>query len=148
MNAIIREIDHHQPSCQIVRTEFGLMISWWTKWIGGDFDNTTKKRNTPPCLAISWVDTINCNMFYNTSYSYFHSYYSRMNSGYILGWIYQLQCLSIYWRRNRKKLNIKSWNIKYSKNINQITKNLMAYITSKKTGNVTVPEEMIDNCAI
>ena len=44
MNAIIREIDHHQPSCQIVRTEFGLMISWWTKWIGGDFDNTTKKE--------------------------------------------------------------------------------------------------------
>ena len=34
--------------------------------------------------------------------------------------------------QNRKRLNIESWNIKYSKNINQITKNLMAYIASKK----------------
>ena len=47
-----------------------------------------------------------------------------------------------------EKPNIESWNIKYSKNINQISKNLMVYITSEKPGNVTVPEEMIDNCAI
>ena len=51
-------------------------------------------------------------------------YYGCMNSTvrlYILGWIY-----------HRKMPNIESWNIKYSKNINQISKNLMAYIISKK----------------